>query len=72
MTGRMGDTRIEPASLADAGVCAKIYAHHVRRGTASFETEPPSAQEMTARMAKVLDAGAPWLVARAPDGEVVG
>ena len=72
MTGRMGDTRIEPASLADAGVCAEIYAHHVRHGTASFETEPPSEAEMAARMAEVLDAGAPWLVARAPDGEVVG
>ena len=63
---------IEPATLADAAACAEIYAHHVRHGTASFETEPPSPEAMAARMGKVLNAGAPWLVARAPDGEVVG
>ena len=72
MTGYMGDTRIEPATLADAAACARIYAHHVRHGTASFETEPPSPDEMAARMARVLDAGSPWLVARTQDGEVVG
>ena len=64
----MGDTStelgIEPATLADAAACAEIYAHHVLHGTASFETEPPSETEMAARMAKVLDAGSPWLVAR--------
>lgn len=72
MTGHMGDTRIEPATLADAAACAEIYAHHVRYGTASFEIEPPSPADMAARMARVLDAGSPWLVARAQDGEVVG
>ena len=66
--------RIEPATLADADAAAvaAIYAHHVRHGTASFETEPPDQAEMAARMGKVLDAGAPWLVARDPDGEVIG
>ena len=64
--------RIEPATLADAAAVAAIYAHHVRHGTASFETAPPDATEMAARMSKVLDAGAPWLVARDPDGEVIG
>ena len=64
--------RIEPATLTDAAAIAAIYAHHVRHGTASFETAPPDAAEMTARMAKVLDAGAPWLVARADEGEVLG
>ena len=64
--------RIEPATLTDAAAIAAIYAHHVRHGTASFETAPPDAAEMAARMAKVLDAGAPWLVARDPAGEVLG
>ena len=68
----MGDSRIEPATLADATACAEIYAHHVLHGTASFETEPPSEAEMATRMAKVLDAGSPWLVARDADGAVVG
>src|SRR4051794_16049374 len=80
MTGHMGDTPaetgIEPATLADvaasAAACAEIYAHHVRHGTASFEIEPPSSDEMAARMAKVLAAGAPWLVARSGDGEITG
>ena len=64
--------RIEPATLADAAAVAAIYAHHVRHGTASFETAPPDAAEMAARMGKVLDAGAPWLVARDAAGEVIG
>lgn len=72
MTGHMGDTRIEPATLADAAAVAEIYAHHVRHGTASFEIEPPSPDEMAARMARVIDAGAPWLVARDGEGAVMG
>ena len=54
---------IVPATLADAAQIAAIYAHHVVHGTASFETEPPSEAEMAARIAKVLYAGSPWLVA---------
>jgi len=63
---------IEPASLADAAAIAAIYAHHVRHGTATFETVPPDTAEIAARMAKVLDAGSPWLVARDADGAVTG
>ncbi|HUQ13175.1 MAG TPA: GNAT family N-acetyltransferase [Novosphingobium sp.] len=64
--------RIESATLDDAVEIAAIYAHHVLHGTASFETEPPDAAETRARMAKVLDAGSPWLVARTGEGEVIG
>ena len=64
--------QITPATLDDAPACAAIYAHHVLHGTASFETVPPCESEMAARMGKVLDAGAPWLMARDEDGEVVG
>jgi phosphinothricin acetyltransferase len=46
----------------DAESIAAIYAPHVLTGTASFETEPPDTTEMTARMARVLDKGWPWLV----------
>ena len=63
---------IAPAQLPHASAIAAIYAHHVEHGTASFETDPPSAAEMSARMRKVLDAGAPWLVALAADGTVLG
>ena len=55
--------KIVPAVLADVPQIAAIYGHHVAHGTASFETDPPSEAEMAARMAKVLDAGSPWLVA---------
>ena len=73
MMAHMGDGyRIETATPADATAVAAIYAHHVRHGTASFEIEPPSDAEMAERMAKVLDAGAPWLVARDPSGKVLG
>ncbi len=58
--------QIEPARPGDAGAVADIYVHHVIHGTASFEIEPPDAAAMAQRMAAVLDAGAPWLVARDP------
>ncbi len=41
-------------------------------GTASFESAAPDAAEMAARMRKVLDAGAPWLVALDDQGAVLG
>ena len=40
-----------------------IYSHHVRHGRASFETEPPSAEEMRGRLCTLLDTGYPVLVA---------
>lgn len=38
-----------------------IYAHHVRHGTASFETEPPDLAEMRHRRQAVLAKGFPHL-----------
>ncbi len=49
--------------LPDAAGVAAVYAPEVLTGTASFETEAPAASGMAARMAKVIDAGWPWLVA---------
>jgi L-amino acid N-acyltransferase YncA len=68
----MAPMRIEPALAKDVAEIAAIYAHHVVHGTASFETVPPDEDEMAARLAKVLQAGAPWLVARDEDGGVIG
>ncbi len=64
--------RIEPASPGDVAEITAIYAHHVVHGTASFETAAPNEAEMAARLRNVLDAGAPWLVARDADGTVIG
>lgn len=64
--------RIEPAHLRDAAEIAAIYAHHVVHGTASYEAEPPSEQEMAARLERCQRAGWPWLVARDDAGAVNG
>lgn len=40
-----------------------IYAHHVLHGTGSFETDPPDANEMLARLEKNRSLGLPWVVA---------
>lgn len=54
----------------DGARCAAIYAPFVNDGIASFETEAPSAAEMSARI-ETTSAGYPWLVAER-DGEVAG
>ena len=57
----------------DAPAIARIYAHWVRHGLASFELEPPTEAEMARRRAAVLDGGYPHLVATDPaDGRVLG
>ena len=68
----MQDWTIAEATLADARQVADIYAHHVLQGSASWEVIPPTVDEMTARMVRVLDAGWPWLVARNGRGETLG
>ncbi len=69
---RMTDWIIASASLADAPQVAAIYAHHVLHGMASWEHTPPTPNEIAGRMAGVLDAGWPWLIARDQAGAVVG
>jgi L-amino acid N-acyltransferase YncA len=59
----MSDISLRAATPADIPAIARIYAHAVRRGTASFELEPPDEAEMTRRMRALLDAGYPYLVA---------
>ena len=56
---------------ADLPAIKAIYAHHVLHGTASFELDPPSIEEMRQRRAAVLAQGMFYLVAEI-DGEVVG
>lgn len=62
---------IRPATADDLPAIAAIYGHHVRSGTGTFETTPPSLDEMTARHADALAKGLPWLVAE-QDGQVRG
>lgn len=64
--------RIRPATIADAALCAALYAPHVRHGTGSFEIEPPDALAMAERIDRVLSRGWPWLVRETADGRMLG
>lgn len=52
---------IRPATTDDAAACARIYAPYVTDTLVSFETEPPSAEEMARRIEASLAEHA-WLV----------
>jgi L-amino acid N-acyltransferase YncA len=52
---------IRPVQVRDAAAIARIYQHYVTHTTISFETEPPSADEIAARIRKV-NAQHSWLV----------
>jgi L-amino acid N-acyltransferase YncA len=62
---------IRPSRDQDIPAITAIYAHHVLNSTGTFETEAPSAADMTARRADVLAKGLPYLVAE-QDGKVAG
>ena len=62
---------IRPSTDNDLPAITAIYAHHVLHGTGSFETEPPSIADMTARRADVLSKGLPYLVVE-QDGKIAG
>ncbi len=64
-------TTIRPATDADIPAITAIYAHHVLHGTGTFETTPPTEQDMQGRRADVLSKGLPYLVLEA-DGAVQG
>lgn len=54
---------IRPAAAPDMARISEIYAHYVLHGLASFETEPPDEQEMTARWKTITGRGLPYIVA---------
>jgi L-amino acid N-acyltransferase YncA len=64
--------RIRAATLLDIPAITKIYGHHVRTGTGSFEIDPPDEAEMTTRFEKVQKQGWPYLVAVDVVDEVQG
>jgi L-amino acid N-acyltransferase YncA len=63
---------LRAAVPADIPAIAEIYAHHVVHGLASFEEEPPSAEELIRRYADVTARGLPWLVATDRQGTILG
>lgn len=62
---------VRDASPDDMLAVQAIYAHHVRHSLATFETEPPSLDEMLSRRLGVLKQNLPYLVAEL-EGVVVG
>ena len=67
LPGNAGGIVIRAATPEDAASIAAIYAPHVLVGTVSFETVPPDARQMRARMA-ASDGLYPWMVATIGDG----
>lgn len=65
-----GNATIRPVQPGDAEAIAAIYAPHVTAGVASFELEPPDAEEFRRRIAATTRTH-PWLVCER-GGEVVG
>jgi phosphinothricin acetyltransferase len=55
-------TKIRPGTEADLPRITAIYAHHVLNGTGTFETTPPSEEDMAARRLDVIKKGLPYLV----------
>jgi len=64
-TGRRASNvvQIRSATPADLPAITSIYAHAVETGTATYELEPPSLEEMTSRMEALASKGYPYLVA---------
>jgi L-amino acid N-acyltransferase YncA len=62
---------IRPATPADIPAIARIYAHAVEHGTASFELTAPDEAEIARRMRLVTDKGLPYFAAEV-DGALAG
>ena len=62
---------IRPVTEADLDAITAIYADAVLNGTASYELEPPSRDEMGQRCRGLVERGFPYLVALS-GGDVLG
>jgi phosphinothricin acetyltransferase len=60
-----------PATRDDLRVIAAIYRHYVETSVATFELDPPDADEWSRRFASINQAGLPLLVTER-GGEVAG
>lgn len=63
---------IRAATVDDAAAIAAIYNHYIINTTVSFELEPVTAAEMQSRIADVVKADLPYLVAVDSNGTVAG
>ena len=58
---------VDRAGSGDAVAIAAIYAHHVKHGTASFDTEAPDAALWRTKILDISRKGWPFIVARRDD-----
>jgi L-amino acid N-acyltransferase YncA len=65
----LGRMELRDATPGDLTAITAIYAHHVLNGTGTFEEVPPSKDEMSIRLAKILANRHCWLVAIDPTSE---
>ncbi len=63
---------LRPALPEDVAAIAAIYAHHVATGTASFELDAPTTDEIARRYSTLTAAGYPYIVAHDLNERVVG
>ncbi len=59
--------QVRNATVTDIAAITAIYGAAVAGGTASFELEPPDADEMRRRFIAITDAGFPYFVAEIDD-----
>jgi phosphinothricin acetyltransferase len=59
----MTEPLLRPAAATDMPAVTDIYRDAVLHGTASFEIEPPTEEEMLRRFRAIVDGGYPYLVA---------
>jgi phosphinothricin acetyltransferase len=62
---------IRPFTEADAEAVSRIYAHYVEHSVATFDLEAPGAGAWVAKVAGIVSAGWPFLVA-VDDDDVIG
>lgn len=63
---------IRASQPLDLPAITAIYRHHVLNGTGTFEIDPHSMADMSARQQDVIGKNLPWLVAEGDDGNILG
>lgn len=67
----MSEISIRSAEPADIPRITEIYSDAVLHGTASYEMEPPSSDEMATRFGRITARSLPYIVAEL-EGQIVG
>jgi len=63
----MSIVALRQARESDLSTITEIYSDAVRSGTSSYELEPPTLAEMTARFRALAEVGYPYIVAETDD-----